>query len=166
MTDGVLRNLERRKRKKKFDCPSIAVIVLAFNEEQNLPVMLDESIEFLTDYVPEWELLVVDDGSSDGTRAVAERYAAEHEHVRVLVHEVNRGMGAGMKTGITAATADYFTIIAGDGQHPTSELAVMIPGLKEADIVTTYHSNQREPHRRVLSKAFRVAMRAACGIDF
>ncbi len=161
-----LRDLDRRKRKKKFECPSITVIVLAFNEEQNLPGMLDESIEFLNDYVPQWELLVVDDGSSDGTRAVAERYAAAHEPVRVLVHETNRGMGAGMKTGIAAATSEYFTIIAGDGQHPTPELAVMIPALDEAEIVTTYHSNKRESHRRVLSWGFRKAMQAACGIDF
>jgi glycosyltransferase involved in cell wall biosynthesis len=161
-----LRNLEKRKKKRKFDCPSIAVIVLAFNEEQSLPGFLDESLQFLSDYVPEWEVLIVDDGSSDGTRAVAERYAAEHDNVRVLVHQTNQGMGAGMKTGIRAATAEYFTIIAGDGQHPTPELAVMIPGLKEADIVSTYHSNQREPHRRVLSYGFRRAMNWAAGIDF
>ena len=75
-------------------------------------------------------------------------------------------MGAGMKTGIRAATAEYFTIIAGDGQHPTPELAVLIPGLDEAEIVTTYHINARELHRRVLSWGFRRAMAWACGIDF
>lgn len=160
-------NRERRAaRQRMFDCPSISVIVLAYNEEQNLGPMLSESIEFLVAHVPTWEILVVDDGSSDGTRAVAESFAADEPRVRVLVHEVNQGMGAGMKTGIRNATGDYFTIIAGDGQHPTPELAVMIPGLEEADIVTTYHSNRREPHRRVLSYGFRRAMKWACGIDF
>lgn len=163
---GIIRDLDWRKRKRLFDCPSIAVIVLAYNEEKNLGPMLDESIEFLSGHVPQWELLVVDDGSSDGTRALAQTYADRHEQVRLLVHEVNQGMGAGMKTGIRAATADYFTIIAGDGQHATPELAVMIPGLQEAEIVTTYHSNAREPHRRFLSWGFRKAMQMACGIDF
>ena len=81
----------------------------------------------------------------------------------MLAHGTNRGMGAGMKTGITA---EYFTIIAGDGQHPTPELEVLLPGLREADIVTTYHSNQREAHRRVLSFGFRRAKQWACGINF
>jgi len=151
---------------KMLNCPSVAVIILAYNEEANLANMLEESLRFLRSRVPEWELLVVDDGSSDSTRAVAQRFADEEERVRVLVHEENRGMGAGMKTGIRAATAEYFTIIAGDGQHPTPELEVLLPGLAEADIVTTYHSNQREPVRRLLSFGFRRAMHWACGIDF
>jgi glycosyltransferase involved in cell wall biosynthesis len=154
------------RRSKMLNCPSVAVIILAFNEEDNLPKMLKESVDFLDARVPEWELLVVDDGSSDNTRAVAQSFADSDERVRVLVHEQNRGMGAGMKTGIRAATAEYFTIIAGDGQHPTPELEVLLPGLAEADIVTTYHSNQREPVRRVLSFGFRRAMQWACGINF
>jgi len=147
-------------------CPSITVVVLAFNEELNLPKMLDESIEFLQRRVPDWEIVVVDDGSKDGTRAVAEDYATRYPQVVVVAHETNRGMGAGMKSGIRAATRDYFTIIAGDGQHPTPELEGMIGGLAEAEIVTTYHSNQRELPRRVLSWGFRKAMWWACGIDF
>ena len=146
--------------------PSISVIILAFNEQESLPPMLDESLAWLHANLADWELLVVDDGSSDNTRAVAEGYASRDEHVRVLVHAKNSGMGAGMKTGIRAATKDYFTIIAGDGQHPTFELAKMIPGLADAEVVTTFHENQREPHRRALSWGFRKAMQLACGIDF
>ena len=152
---------------RKLDCPSITVVVLAFNEELNLPKMLDESIEYLERRIPQWEIVIVDDGSKDGTRQVAEGYAERYpDNVKVVVHEVNKGMGAGMKSGIRAATSDYFTIIAGDGQHPTPELEGMIGGLAEADIVTTYHINQRELSRRVLSWGFRKAMWAACGIDF
>jgi dolichol-phosphate mannosyltransferase len=161
-------DLMRRKKfkKKKMQSPSITVIVLAYNEEQNLPRMLRESVDWLKENINEWALIVVDDGSSDGTRAVADEWAAKEEHVRVLAHETNQGMGAGMKTGIQATRTEYFTIIAGDGQHPTPELAVMVPGLQEADIVTTYHRNQREIHRRTLSWGFRKAMAWACGIDF
>ena len=156
----------KERTQKMLDCPSVAVIVLAFNEEENLPFMLQESIDFLQARVPEWEIVIVDDGSSDNTRVVAQTFADADDRVRVFSHSTNRGMGAGMKTGIAAATADYFTIIAGDGQHPTPELEVLLPGLAEADIVTTYHSNQREAVRRVLSFGFRRAMQWACGINF
>ena len=149
-----------------IETPSISVIVLAYNEEENLPGMLDESVTWLSEHVQDWELLVVDDGSTDGTQAVARQWAAKDSRVRVLVHETNRGMGAGMRTGIGAATREYFSIIAGDGQHPTPELGRMIDGLAEADIVTTVHENQREMSRRVLSWGFRRAMKWACGIDF
>ena len=146
--------------------PSISVIVLAYNEEENLPFMLEESVSWLRDNVKDWELLVVDDGSTDGTQDVANQWASKDDRVRVLVHDTNRGMGAGMKTGIGAATCEYFSIIAGDGQHPTPELGRMVDGLAEADIVTTVHENQREVPRRVLSWGFRRAMKWACGIDF
>jgi glycosyltransferase involved in cell wall biosynthesis len=146
--------------------PSVSVIILAYNEEQNLPDMLQESIGWLRSNLSEWELLVVDDGSSDGTAEVAARFAADEPRVRVIVHDENRGMGAGMKSGINAARCDYFTIIAGDGQHPTPELERMLPGLAEADIVTTYHENQRELSRRFLSWGFRRVMQWACGINF
>ena len=151
----------------KLDCPSITVVVLAFNEELNLPKMLDESIEYLERRIPVWEIVVVDDGSKDGTRDVAQGYVERYpDNIKLVVHPQNRGMGAGMKSGIAAATSEYFTIIAGDGQHPTPELEKMIPGLQEAEIVTTIHINQRELHRRVLSWGFRKAMWWACGIDF
>ncbi len=166
MVDLSARHRREPKPAERYDRFSVAVIVLAFNEEESLPGMLRESVDWLAASIARWELIVVDDGSKDGTRAVAERFAAEDPRVRVVSHETNRGMGAGMKTGIRAATCDYFTIIAGDGQHPTPELAVMLPGLEEAEIVTTYHRNAREPHRRVLSWGFRQAMKWACGIDF
>ena len=166
MVDMSAINRRPPKAEKMFECPSITVIVLAFNEEENLPKMLRESVDWLRDHVPVWEIVVVDDGSKDGTRAVADSFATDDALIKVISHETNRGMGAGMKTGITLATSDYFTIIAGDGQHPTPELAVLIPGLDEAEIVTTYHSNARELHRRVLSWGFRRAMKWACGIDF
>ena len=151
---------------KVLDCPSVAVIVLAYNEADNLPRMLQESYDFLSTRLSEWELIIIDDGSSDNTRDVACRFAERDERITVHSHATNLGMGAGMKTGIRAANAEYFTIIAGDGQHPTPELEVLLPGLKEADIVTTFHSNQRELQRRILSFGFRRAMQWACGIGF
>ena len=147
-----------------MSAPSLSVILLAYNEAESLPAMLDESLAWLRENLAEWEVIVVDDGSTDGTRAVAERAAAEEPRIRVVVHPQNRGMGAGMKSGIRAARCDYFTIIASDGQHPTPELARLLPGLDEAEIVTSTHENQRELHRRVLSWGFRQAMRWACGI--
>jgi dolichol-phosphate mannosyltransferase len=146
--------------------PSVSVIILAYNEAENLAPMLRESLDWLSANLEHWELLVVDDGSTDNTGEVAYEFAAEDARVRVIVHAENRGMGGGMKSGIAVATCDYFTIIAGDGQHATSELARMIPALANADIVTTYHENQRELSRRFLSWGFRRLMQWACGINF
>jgi len=149
-----------------IEAPGISVILLAFNEAENLPSMMDETLQFLRSNLKDWEVVIVDDGSTDGTLQIAKEKARSDGRIKVVSHGNNRGMGAGMRSGITASTQPYFTIIAGDGQHPAFELERMIPGLAEADIVTTFHENQREWSRRFLSWGFRQMMKQACNIDF
>src|SRR5438309_11454212 len=83
---------------------SISIIIPAYNEEKRLPSTLEKILAYLGR--ADWtftEILVVDDGSTDGTRAVAERFALTYPNVRVLRNPGNRGKGYSVRHGMLAA---------------------------------------------------------------
>ena len=76
--------------------PSITLILMMYNEEPNIAEALGEAITFAESTLDDWEIVVVDDGSSDGCAAIVEGIAAGHDAVHLVRHAKNRGMGAGM----------------------------------------------------------------------
>ncbi len=147
--------------------PSLSLIYLCLNEQQALPRTLEEALAFCHAALPDWEILVVDDGSTDQSAAIVRAYAAREPRVRLLQHARNLGMGAGLKTGITASSKDYFCMLAADGQIPAAEVAKMLPLLDRAPIVlSTYGNRPNNAIRTVISRSFRLFMRAAIGVDF
>ena len=93
----------------------LSVLILAYNEEENVPRVLDELIRWLREHEPRSEIVFIDDGSSDGTRAAATR-ALEGFPSTVVHHDVNRGMGAAIKTGTRHARGTWVTFLPADGQ--------------------------------------------------
>ena len=147
--------------------PSVSLIYLCLNEQEALPRTLDEALAYCRAQLPDWEILVVDDGSTDQSADIVRRYGATEPRVRLLQHPRNLGMGAGLKTGIGAATKDYFCMLAADGQIPAAELAKMLPLLADAPIVlSTYGNRPNNAARTAISRGFRLFMRAAIGVDF
>jgi glycosyltransferase involved in cell wall biosynthesis len=147
--------------------PSLSVVLLAYDEEENLRGAVEETVAFLERSVSDWELTVVDDGSTDRTAAIAGELAERWERVRLVRHGANRGMGAGMRTGIAAATKDYFVFNAADGQIPAAELGKLLPLLERADIALSTYSNRRESFaRELVSRGFRAYLAIVAGIRF
>lgn len=146
---------------------SLSLVYLCLNEEQALARTLDEALAFCHSHLADWEILVVDDGSTDSSAAIVRAYAAREPRVRLLQHPRNLGMGAGLKTGIAASQKDYFCMLAADGQIPAAEVAKMLPLLDRAPIVlSTYGNRPNNLVRTIISRSFRVFMRAAIGVDF
>ena len=149
------------------DGSSITLVYLMYNEEGGIADSLNEGLTFVESHVADWEFVVVDDGSSDGSAAIVREFSAREPRIRLVQHETNRGMGAGMKTGITHATKDLFTFMPADGQIPAAEIAKMTPLLAEADIVLTdYGERPNSLSRTVISRGFRLYMRALAGVRF
>lgn len=160
--------------------PSLTLIYLCLNEQQALPRTLDEALDFCRNSLKDWEIIVVDDGSTDQSAAIVQKYAQEEPRVRLCQHPRNLGMGAGLRTGITASRKDYFCMLAADGQIPAAELAKMLPHLSPemgsppqpasdaspSIVLTTYSNRPNNAVRTLISRGFRLYMRALVGVDF
>ena len=101
--------------------PSLSVVIPAFNEAGNLPGLVDEVIAALRGRV-DFELIVVDDHSTDDTLAVLQAAKARHPELRVLSHAVQSGQSTGLRTGIRAARAPWIATLDGDGQNDPADL--------------------------------------------
>lgn len=86
---------------------SVSLVVPMRNEERSLPHLLRVAGEALDRHSDAWEIVLVDDASSDGTLAVAERAAGDDPRIRVVRHTVNRGLGGALKSGFAAATREW-----------------------------------------------------------
>ncbi len=111
---------------------SVTVLAPAYNEEAVLEQFCAAVIEELG---PDWELLLVDDGSTDRTREIAEHFARADARVRLVAHDGNRGLGAALSTGIAHARGDLVITMDADLSHPLELLPAMIAECADADVV-------------------------------
>ncbi len=118
----------------------ISVIIPAYNEAESIGGVL-ERIQAL-EGAGAWEIVVVDDGSSDNTAAVAEEKGA-----RVVRHTYNLGNGASVRAGGAAATGDILVFMDGDGQHPPEEIPKLLEHIPAYDMVVGARTKQSEVSR-------------------
>lgn len=109
---------------------SLTVVVPAYNEEASLPRFLPQLLDCCEKN--DWQLVVVDDGSRDGTAAVLDGFA-DHPRMRVVRHKVNRGYGGAIKSGIRAVDTAYVLTVDADGQHYPEDLEALFHDLREHD---------------------------------
>ncbi len=111
-----------------------AVIVPCFNEEGIIRETIAELRRVFTG-ARNWELVVVNDGSSDGSRQILDELAGQFPELEVVHHERNRGYGAALKTGIRRASAEYIVITDADGTYPNERLPELLEIARDADMV-------------------------------
>lgn len=102
--------------------PRWSVVIPAFNEADRLPRYLQEVVGYLRSRGEPWEVVVVDDGSTDGTSNVVREIAQSHPDVRLLRLEPNGGKGAAVRAGMLAARGAYRLFADADGATPIAEL--------------------------------------------
>ena len=101
----------------------MSIVIPAYNEELRLPATLESILKRMAESgVPEYEVLVVDDGSSDGTAAVAERFHGERPQVRLLRNPGNRGKGYSVRHGMLEARGEWILFTDSDLSAPIEEV--------------------------------------------
>ncbi|VTT97520.1 Glycosyl transferase, family 2 OS=Crocosphaera watsonii WH 8502 GN=CWATWH8502_1802 PE=4 SV=1: Glycos_transf_2 [Gemmataceae bacterium] len=143
----------------------LTVVVPAWNEERRLAVTVGEVVAAARRHLGEFEVIVVDDGSTDGTPAVARKLAAKFPCVSVVRHETNLGVGAAFHTGLTRARFPYLSLVPGDNAFHESGLDAVFALVGKVEMVVTYRANPRArtPMRRLLSVCCTRAMRLVTG---
>jgi len=132
---------------------SLSVFFPVYNEEENLSATVEQTLHVLEEspYVDEFEIILVDDGSTDGSAALAEKIAKGAHAVRVIHHPQNMGYGQALKTGIAAARMDYVFFTDADLQFDIVELNALLAHVDQYPVVIGYRSPRRDPFMRLMN---------------
>jgi glycosyltransferase involved in cell wall biosynthesis len=139
----------------------ISVVLPAYNEEENIESQVTSVNEVLTELgFDDYEILVVDDGSRDRTRAVCEAMGERVPKLRLLVHEVNQGYAKALRTGFTSAAMPLVFYTDADNQFDVHELKNLLAAIDDYDIVCGFRIYRFDPFSRlVLSWGYNLIVR-------
>jgi dolichol-phosphate mannosyltransferase len=142
----------------------LSLVLPAFNEEAGIRQAVLEADDALAGLVADYEVLVVDDGSCDGTAAVVEEIAASRSRVRLLRHGENRGYGAALRTGFEAASFELVAFTDADCQFHLADLGRLLPLTDRCPVVVGYREDRQDPwRRRFLSRGYNLLARTLLG---
>lgn len=145
--------------------PRLSVVMPAYNEAANIEGAIDDVVSHVFAVVPDAELVVVDDGSRDDTRAIATACADRDRRIRV-VSQPNAGHGPALVRGLRAARGDYCLLLDSDRQIGLTEFAETWRLAHACDAVLGVRRNRDDPrHRLLLTVALRAFLRRGLGVD-
>jgi dolichol-phosphate mannosyltransferase len=142
----------------------LSLVIPAYNEEAGIRHAVAEADEALARVAPEHEILVVDDGSTDGTAAAVAEEALVRPAVRLLRHPTNRGYGAALRTGFEAARFERVAFTDADCQFHLDDLSSLLPLTDAHAVAAGYRVGRQDPaKRRLMSWGYNTAVRALLG---
>jgi glycosyltransferase involved in cell wall biosynthesis len=142
---------------------SLSVFFPAYNDAPSLPGLLAKTFAVLREHVPEYEVIVVNDGSRDETARVLEELRRQYApHLRVITHPSNRGYGGALRSGLEAATKEFVFYTDGDGQYDPGELPLLLAAMRPGvGFVNGYKLRRQDPRHRIwLGCAYNLFARA------
>lgn len=129
---------------------SLTVVLPAHNEGKNLPHLLPEAVAVLDGLGLDFEILVVNDGSSDDTKQVAEEFSRQEKRIKVINHPKNLGYGAALTSGFKASSKDLVFFMDADRQFSINDITKLLPHVENYDIVAGYRLKRQDPWHRVM----------------
>lgn len=141
--------------------PSISAFFPAYNDVGTIGKIVHTMNWLLPKVSDSYEVVVVDDGSEDGTPALLDVLAKEYPFLKVIHHGVNRGYGAALITGFANCSKDLVFYTDGDGQYDVEELPLLLAAMQEdVDIVNGYKISRSDPrHRVIIGRIYQKLMR-------
>ena len=144
--------------------PQLSVIVIAFNEADCLTSVTDELSAYLEGFGVAFEVILVDDGSTDATLETMNAICKRDERVRVVALAANRGIGGALREGFNAARGEFITWIPADGQIAPSVIGTLYDKRQSGDVITTVYDERDDAwYRHALSKTLNEVIRWKTG---
>lgn len=144
---------------------SLSVIIPAYNEEESLAYVLEDTLQDLPKHLNDFEVIIVDDGSTDRTSEIADYFAKKSKHVKVI-HQSNGGFNKAMIIGIKAAKKDYVAYMQADGQDLIRDMVNCFKIMDRHDLVLGIRGKRIDYnfYRSILSYGCLILYRVLFGI--
>jgi dolichol-phosphate mannosyltransferase len=133
----------------------LSVIIPAYNEEETLKEVATKTLQVLNKTTNDFEIVIVDDGSLDNTRTIADMLEKKYRRIKVTHHSTNKGYGVALKTGISLVRYSNVIVIPADGQFPPSDIEKFIPLMGKTDFILGFRKERKDSlTRRFNAKLF------------
>jgi len=144
---------------------SISVVIPAYNEEENIQEAIIAINNYLKPRFKDYEILIVSEGSTDGTDKIVKELAVDIKNIRLLSNPNNFGFGGALKTGLTSAKKELIFYTDADMQFDINELDKLLPMIERYDIVTGFKMKRNDPLMRAwMSWLYNATMRILFGL--
>ncbi len=139
--------------------PSLSVVVPVFNEEESLPILIPKLAEVLKSLPFSYEMIFVDDGSSDGSRRILKEMAPQYPCLRVLGFKENRGLSAALVAGMREARGKKIITLDSDLQNDPKDIPVLLEYLDRYDMATGWRQERQDQWLKRMSSKIANAVR-------
>ncbi len=147
------------------DSEGISLVIPVYNEAANITRAVKDGLSTLSQLADDYEIIIVESGSTDNSATVVDRLAEGNESVRVIHQGAKKGLGSALKEGFGAARGEFIFYMDGDNPFRMSEFERGFPLLQESDIICGYRVNRQDTFiRAVYSKVFNLMMRTLFGV--
>ncbi|MHC4239534.1 MAG: glycosyltransferase family 2 protein [Planctomycetota bacterium] len=123
---------------------SVSVFFPCYNEQDNVARTTEQALSVLEKLKADYEVIIVNDGSSDDTGRIADEIAGRNARVKVVHHPTNLGYGAALQSGFKTAAKELVFYTDGDGQFDIGEMPQLLPLVPQYDIVSCYRLNRQD----------------------
>ncbi|PIR79269.1 MAG: glycosyltransferase family 2 protein [Candidatus Levybacteria bacterium CG10_big_fil_rev_8_21_14_0_10_36_30] len=124
--------------------PELSIFFPFWNEEKNIEKVVTDAISVARDVAETWEIIMVDDGSTDKTSEIAKNLEKKHKNLKLIALHPNKGYGAALRAGLEHSQYKYVVFTDGDLQFDFSELTKFIEKIDSADIVIGYRKKRKD----------------------
>jgi glycosyltransferase involved in cell wall biosynthesis len=137
--------------------PELSIFFPFWNEEENIKSVIKKAVPEAEKLATKWEIIMIDDGSSDKTLELAKKLSKKDPRLIVISHDINRGYGAALKTGLIAARYELIVFNDGDGQFDLSQTSKFLDKIDNSDMVIGFRKKRLDnPFRHILMNLLKI----------